>query len=102
MTEKQFETITNWQYETFPNDSALSKIYHLKEEVEELIIDVAIDGPGKTLEFADCFMLLYGAAAKSGMSYKDICQAVDEKMSINKLRKWGKPDENGVVKHVEI
>jgi hypothetical protein len=101
MTKEQFETITIWQAETFPDATASSKVQHLKEEVEELSIDVAIDGTEKELEFADCFLLLFGAAAKSGMSYESICQAIDRKMEINKKRQWGKPDVNGVVKHVK-
>ena len=58
MTEKQFNKISVWQKETFGQSTALSKITHLKEEIEELIIDVAIDGIDKRLEFADCFFLL--------------------------------------------
>lgn len=46
-------------------------------------------------------MLLFGAAASFGMTYKDICAAVDEKMAINRVRKWGKPDADGVVKHIK-
>jgi hypothetical protein len=34
------------------------------------------------------------------MDYDDISNAILEKMSINKKRKWGTPDENGVVKHI--
>ena len=101
MTKEQFKTITQWQDETFPDATALSKVEHLREEVEELAVDVALDLNSKTMEFADCFLLLYGAAAKAGMSYEDICNAIDEKMSINRKRKWGKPDKNGVVKHIE-
>lgn len=52
-------------------------------------------------EFADCFILLFGAADIFGMSYEDICKAIDDKMSINYKRNWGKPDENGVVNHVK-
>jgi hypothetical protein len=100
-SKKQFAAITKWQNETFPDATALSKVDHLKEEIEELIIDISFDGLGKTMEFADCFLLLYGAAAKCGMTYEDISKSIDEKMSINRKRKWGKPAANGVVKHIE-
>lgn len=99
MNEQQFKEITEWQKQTFPKASALSKIAHLKEEIDELSIDVGIDAVDKILEFADCFLLLFGAAASDGMTYQDICQAIQEKFEINKGRKWGNPDENGVVKH---
>jgi hypothetical protein len=35
------------------------------------------------------------------MNYNDICKAISEKFEINKKRKWGKPDANGVVNHIE-
>jgi predicted HAD superfamily Cof-like phosphohydrolase len=50
---------------------------------------------------ADCFFLLFGSAAADGMSYQDICNAIQEKFEINKRRRWGKPDENGIVKHIK-
>lgn len=109
MTEKQFDLITKWQKDTFPAATDLSKLRHLNEEVAELMDaindeDHLIDHEKtrKTkLEFADCFLLLFGAAKAYGMSYADILKCVDDKMSINIKRTWGKPDSNGVVKHVE-
>ena len=100
MTEQQFKNITQWQRETFGQATALSKMHHLKEEVGELTAAIEHELPEKHLEFADCFILLFGAAASDGMTYEDICQAIDEKMTINRARMWGKPDANGVVKHV--
>jgi len=101
MNSKQFIEVTDWQKETFGESTALSKIAHLKEEVEELETDVFHQAKDRRLEFADCFLLLFGAAKADGMSYEDICDAIDEKMSINRKRKWGKPDENGVVNHIK-
>lgn len=100
MTKEQFEQIAAWQKETFGQATAISKLKHLKYEVEELILDIAIESDQKRLEFADCFFLLFGAAAADGMTYEDICHAIQEKFEINKTRKWGKPDDNGVVEHV--
>lgn len=99
--EKQFSEIVQWQKETFPGATTMSKIEHLKEEIEELSISIAIDAVDKRLEYADCFMLLFGAAAADGMSYNDICAAIDEKMQINRSREWGLPDEKGVVHHIK-
>lgn len=107
MTELQFYQITQWQKDTFPEATPLSKIHHLQQEVEELKVEFIKDGMGvqevfhRRLEFADCFLLLYGAAAADGMSYQDIQQALYKKMEINYKRKWGKPDENGVVNHLK-
>ena len=95
-----FQIVTAWQENTFVNATAHSKACHLREEVEELINDLETDNKDRRLEFADCFILLYGAAKADGMTYEDIGRAVEEKMKINKTRKWGKPDSNGVIKHV--
>jgi len=101
MTEKQFNEVIKWQKETFPKATSLSKATHLLEEVKELRNDLLADYPSKRHEFADCFMLLFGSAAADGMSYQDICNAIDEKMQINRQRQWGTPDEHGVVHHIK-
>jgi len=108
MTEKQFNEITAWQKVTFPNATALSKIHHLNQEIQELTVELSQNKMCITevqintrLEFADCFLLLFDAAAANGMSYQDCINAIQEKFEINKSRKWGKPDENGVVNHIK-
>ncbi len=101
MTQELFESVTKWQNETFGQATALSKIAHLKQEIKELKKDVKKDNPAKRLEFADCFILLFGAAASDGMSYEQIIDCISEKLEINKSRTWGKPDKNGVVNHVK-
>ena len=101
MNKEQFEKITKWQKETFPNATALSKLHHLKEEVNELQSDLERKAFYRDMEFADCFLLLFGCAAADGFTYEAICHAIDKKMEVNYKRKWGTPDENGVVKHVE-
>lgn len=104
MTEIQFESISQWQKETFGQATAQSKVAHLLQEVKELDEELHVndDNPTKTLmEFADCFILLFGAAASYGMSYEDIKDCINAKMHVNRQRVWGKPDENGVVNHVK-
>lgn len=101
MTEEIFLEISRWQNKTFGNATALSKISHLREEIDELHSDLKENKLGKRLEFADCFILLFGAAASDGMTYDDICDAIKEKMSINYKREWGEPKENGVVNHIK-
>lgn len=102
MTKNQFTEIIEWQRQTFGQATAYSKVTHLKEEINELMIDIRINADWKRHEYADCFFLLFGAAAADGMSYEDICQAIQEKFEINKARKWGAPDSNGVVKHIPV
>jgi len=101
MTEQQFNEISAWQNQTFGQATPLSKIAHLREELDELVSDIKTNAPDRRLEFADCFFLLFGSAAADGMTYEDICNAIQEKFEINKARNWGKPDKNGVVKHIK-
>lgn len=98
MTEELFLDITRWQRKTFPTSTALSKLHHLKQEVDELIN--AKNDLELRPELADCFILLLGAADACGLDYEAICDAVADKMEINKNRTWGSPDANGVVNHI--
>jgi NTP pyrophosphatase (non-canonical NTP hydrolase) len=101
MNKQQFEAITKWQNETFPKATAFSKAAHLEQEVQEVREATETGDTSIRLEIADCLILIAGVADKSGMSYEDVCAAIDEKMEINKKRRWGKPDSNGVVNHIK-
>ena len=93
--------MAKWQKETFGEATAQSKLHHLNEEIKELHHALGNNDPEASgLEYADCFILLYGSAAARGMSYEDICKAIRVKMDINKSRKWGKPDSLGIVNHI--
>lgn len=110
MTEQLFKEITTWQKETFGQATPISKLSHLSDEVLELKSEL---NEGQTgfispeqdekikLEYADCFFLLFGSAAAYGMSFDDIVKCIQDKFEINKKRKWGKPDNNGVVNHIK-
>lgn len=108
MTELLLQRITEWQDKTFPKATPLSKLNHLKEELEEIIYEMRI--PFSTVardkrieeEYADAFLLLYGSAYAFGMNLDDIQLAISRKMDINEKRKWGEPDPiTGVVKHIK-
>lgn len=101
MTQKLFKQITNWQSKTFPKSTPSSYLTHLKEEIKELQSDIISNNPNKNLEYADCLILLIGAAAKDNLSYNDIINSINTKMSINIKRKWNKPSKTGVYKHIK-
>lgn len=84
--------VSDWAKETFPNETPASKIAHLRREVEELA-----ETPGDTEEMADCFILLLGLCEKAG---GNLLAAAKRKMEINRERKWGEPDEDGVCSHI--
>jgi len=101
--QKLQRDIKQWSDDTFGLGRTGRPIaHHLKKEIDE-VID-AIDNSGYNrvkFEIADCFILLLDVASHEGISVGEILDASEEKMEINKKRKWGEPDENGVVEHIE-
>lgn len=102
--------ISAWSDKTFGDGQRNPAIaYHLKKEVDELIHALEQDQGNPTkegmtkvcFEFADCFMLLLDSAKHFGLTAGNLLWYTEEKLRINKHRKWGKPDENGVIEHIE-
>lgn len=84
----------DWCTKTFPDAKLDGILKHLeKEVVEELQVH-----PDDPHELADCIILLIHYATRKGWSIHD---AVLSKFEILKTRVWGKPDEHGVIEHVE-
>ena len=94
--QKLQDDIHEFTSKTFGSSTISSKMHHLKEEIEEVISD-----PQDRLEWADCLILLLDAARIAGFNTQNLLDAANDKMAINKKRKWGKADKNGVVKHVD-
>jgi hypothetical protein len=46
-------------------------------------------------------LLVLDAGWRHGHSLQDLLDFADEKLEINKRRKWGKMDKNGVCKHIK-
>lgn len=92
-----YRQITQWQEKTFgKREQPHPPIHHLEKEVKELI-----ENPYDILEYADCFFLLFNAAHIVGFTPEQLLEGIKEKFEINKKRKWGKPDNQGVVLHVK-
>lgn len=112
MDTKEFQdNISTWQDQTFDKATIESIKSHLAEEVLELVGEEIfkkallkheknnkIDEDNDNEESADIVLLLNHLAHKSGFNLLDETLNKFEK---NKKRKWGKPDENGVVNHVK-
>jgi len=103
--------IKKWSDETFGKNRKnlpLPILYHLTKEVPEAIVSATFMNlyRGKKcrkrllMELADCFMLVVDAASHSGFTPEELLKAVEKKLEINKIRKWGEPDENGTVEHI--
>lgn len=82
-----------WAKITFTKSTIHSKAEHLSREAEELK-----ENPTDRSEIADCLILIADLSHGQGIDMKD---AVERKMIVNYGRKWGKPDEMGVVEHVD-
>jgi len=85
-----------WSDQTFgKNRNPIAPLHHLKKEVQEVI-----EQPNDIKEYADCLLLLMDSARLSGFNMDDLYFAAKAKFKENKLRKWSKPDENGVCEHI--
>lgn len=121
--EKRIQTlqdnIKQWSDETFgAHRTGIPIAHHLKKEINEVIeaIEVLeydifnekgdvreVYWQGHTrvkFELADCFTLLLDVAAHENINVSELLDASEQKLEINKKRKWGEPDENGVVEHI--
>lgn len=90
--------IGSWSDATFPNSTPDTMLRHLVKEVSELCDAEKLNDPGLPYEIADCIMLLLHLAHRKKVSARDM---IREKFEICKSRKWGPPDEHGVVQHVK-
>ena len=100
--QKLMDDIAEWSDKTFGDGKrTISIAYHLKKEIDELIEDLECNNTKETIdEFSDCFMLLFDCASHYGLKAHDIWLFCQRKLEINKSRKWGRPDKNGVVEHI--
>ena len=108
--QKLMSDIAEWSDATFGEGQRNPAIvYHLHKEVKELIEAIEEFQNDKTNdnldeamnEFADCFILLLDAAHHFGLRASMIHLICTDKLAINKKRKWGESDENGVVEHIK-
>lgn len=107
--------IHTWSDETFGKYRiALPMIFHLEKEVKELqeALQVFYEGNyskeayeknEKAVfdEYADCFTLLLDSASHFGIDTRKLLEISETKLEINKKRRWGISDINGVIEHIE-
>ncbi len=84
--------VGSWADTTFNKSTLETIINHLKREIVELEQSKTPD------EAADCFLLLLHFAHKSKFN---LFGEARKKHDINMNRKWGEPDREGVVEHIE-
>lgn len=97
MNIEKLDEIGQSSIDLFGNEKdPLPTLHHLSQEVKE-----TIEAPTDVVEYADMLILLMGAFKRTGGNAIELVQAALDKVEINKIRKWGKPDENGVIKHID-
>lgn len=87
-----------WSQKTFGLDGVrgpAGSLNHLAKEVKE-----ALDRPGDLAEYADMLLLTFDATRRAGFTFDQLVAASRSKLEVNKLRKWGKPNDDGSVEHV--
>lgn len=96
MSDKTLDSVVSeflvWAKKTFPRSTRESCLAHLKREIDELS---QVDS--SPFEIADCIMLLFDMCQRAGY---DTVELLRQKLEINKKRKWGEADSEGVVEHV--
>ncbi|HBG71422.1 MAG: hypothetical protein A2W93_14315 [Bacteroidetes bacterium GWF2_43_63] len=111
--QKLMDETGAWSNHTFDNGNFSQQrcvpiSYHLQKETKELTEALEKFFQSPTLlnktdaekEFSDCFILLLDAGNKFGLSAREMIYNAFDKLEINRKRKWGKPDEHGVVEHI--
>lgn len=87
-----FNRMTNWAEETFPQRTNHSILTHLRRELDEIEAN-----PDDLTEWADVILLFMHGLRERNFNIAQLVEALEKKFEINKNRKWGTPDEHGVV-----
>ena len=94
-----YEEIVDWSQETFGNNSERGPIGPLKHLIKEA--GEAIEAPKDILEYADCQILVWDAAARAGFSYDELIAAVTAKFAMLKHREYPKTSDGEISEHVK-
>jgi Protein of unknown function (DUF550) len=87
-----------WSQATFGTDSERDHIGPLKHLAKEAV--EAQVRPSDPVEIADCLFLVFDAARRSGMTLDTLIEVAEQKLLVNKARKWSKPTDDNPVEHV--
>lgn len=91
-----FARHAEWSNGTFGSDRGpVGSLKHLIKEAEE-----AIANPTDSVEYADCLLLVFDAARRSGLSHRELIETASEKLEVNKHRKFKPGDADEPSFHV--
>lgn len=90
-----FEEHRRWSLRTFGKRKPEPPLYHLQEEVEEML-----DNPKDIKEYADGILLIMDAAQNAGFTPEEVLAAMMQKFHTDLVhRKWNKPNKKGYSTH---
>jgi hypothetical protein len=89
-----YEEIGMWSKNTFPDANSIDHLQKLKDEAQE-----AKEAPYKIEEYADCIIALLVGAWNADIAFFELIEAVEDKLKVNKQRKWQKLP-NGTYQHL--
>lgn len=88
-----------WSLETFgPSQTIEGVIEHARKELDEASAE-----PCDAIEWADVLFLVTDAAFRAGHTPEAICEALEQKLAINRARSWPDyrtADMNAPIEHV--
>lgn len=90
-----------WSQATFGTDQErgpLGPLKHLEKEAREAIDE--LDPARRHVEIVDCLFLTVDAARRSGLTYDRFLQLANEKLAINKARRWGAKSGDEPTEHI--
>lgn len=97
--EQFWDAQAEWSRATFGPDTERNHIGPLKHLAKEAV-EAQVE-PADPVEIADCLFLVFDAARRAGITYQQLIATCEEKLEINKARKWNKPGAPGEpVEHV--
>lgn len=94
--QETFWRMTDWAEQNFPQRTNHSILTHMRREIDEIEAH-----PDDIEEWADVLLLFMHGMRERGINSTQLTHALEEKFAKNQARKWGKPDEHGVVEHVK-
>jgi NTP pyrophosphatase (non-canonical NTP hydrolase) len=94
------QEVRGWADETFPGETNESLIRHIREEFEDELVPAVQGGADHDLaeELADVTLMIMGIAHRNNIHLQEAMRLKFEKL---KKRRWGEPDEFGVVHHIK-
>ena len=110
-TQDLMNNVREWSDRTFGTNhkSVIGKINHLREEIDELEAEIlktfdapkVIETTNLHAEIADVNLLWLDIVALLGLTVNELNKESVKKFKEVQAREYGKPDENGVSRHIK-